>query len=34
MLYDIDVAKVAAAEGASTKKSKLKDRIPHTKQFR
>uniref|UniRef100_A0ACD5ZZR1 Uncharacterized protein n=1 Tax=Avena sativa TaxID=4498 RepID=A0ACD5ZZR1_AVESA len=34
MLYDIDVGKVAAAEGASTKKSKLKERIPHTKQFR
>ncbi|CAM0911224.1 unnamed protein product [Alopecurus aequalis] len=34
MLYDIDVGKVAAAEGGSTKKSKLKERIPHTKQFR
>ena len=34
MLYDIDVGKVAAAEGGSTKKSKLKERIPHTKEFR
>ncbi|KAG8046526.1 hypothetical protein GUJ93_ZPchr0008g12783 [Zizania palustris] len=34
MLYDIDVGKVAAAEEGSTKKSKLKQRLPHTKQFR
>ncbi|KAL5231682.1 hypothetical protein ABZP36_030458 [Zizania latifolia] len=34
MLYDIDVGKVAAAEQGSTKKSKLKQRLPHTKQFR
>ncbi|KAF0900699.1 hypothetical protein E2562_034405 [Oryza meyeriana var. granulata] len=34
MLYDIDVGKVAAAEEASSKKSKLKQRLPHTKQFR
>lgn len=34
MLYDIDVGKVAAAEQGSTKKSKLKQRLPHTDQFR
>uniref|UniRef100_A0A0E0I7C7 Uncharacterized protein n=1 Tax=Oryza nivara TaxID=4536 RepID=A0A0E0I7C7_ORYNI len=37
MLYDIDVGKLAAAEvelAASSKKSKLKQRLPHTKQFR
>ncbi|TVU42814.1 hypothetical protein EJB05_09242 [Eragrostis curvula] len=34
MLYDIDVGKVAAAEEGSTKKSKLKQRLPHTEQFR
>ncbi|KAL6658999.1 hypothetical protein ACP70R_003039 [Stipagrostis hirtigluma subsp. patula] len=34
MLYDIDVGKVAAAEEGSTKKSKLKQRLPHTDQFR
>ena len=34
MLYDLDGGKVAAIEGGSTKKSKLKERIPHTKQFR
>ncbi|CAO2205791.1 unnamed protein product [Urochloa humidicola] len=36
MLYDIDVGKVAAAEeaGGSGKKSKRKERLPHTEQFR
>ncbi|RLN04906.1 protein NRT1/ PTR FAMILY 6.3-like [Panicum miliaceum] len=34
MLYDIDVGKVAAAEEGSTKKSKRKERLPHTEQFR
>ncbi|GJN12414.1 hypothetical protein PR202_ga30689 [Eleusine coracana subsp. coracana] len=35
LLYDIDVGKVAAAEQqGSTKKSKLKQRLPHTDQFR
>ncbi|XP_062192760.1 protein NRT1/ PTR FAMILY 6.3-like [Phragmites australis] len=34
MLYDIDIGKVAAAEEGSTKKSKLKQRLPHTEQFR
>ncbi|CAL4996804.1 unnamed protein product [Urochloa decumbens] len=35
MLYDIDVGKVAAAEEAgSGKKSKRKERLPHTEQFR
>ncbi|CAL5004005.1 unnamed protein product [Urochloa decumbens] len=35
MLYDIDVGKVAAAEEAgSAKKSKRKERLPHTEQFR
>ncbi|KQJ95347.1 protein NRT1/ PTR FAMILY 6.3 [Brachypodium distachyon] len=35
MLYDIDVGKAAAADEAGNgKKSKLKERIPHTKQFR
>ncbi|XP_040382618.1 protein NRT1/ PTR FAMILY 6.3-like [Oryza brachyantha] len=33
MLYDIDVGKLAAAEEVSSKKSKLKQRLPHTKQF-
>jgi peptide/histidine transporter 3/4 len=34
MLYDIDVGKVAAAEEGSTKKSKRKEKLPHTDQFR
>uniref|UniRef100_A0A0D9X4J9 Uncharacterized protein n=1 Tax=Leersia perrieri TaxID=77586 RepID=A0A0D9X4J9_9ORYZ len=36
MLHDIDVGKIAAveAEEASSKKSKIKQRLPHTKQFR
>ncbi|KAG2581643.1 hypothetical protein PVAP13_6KG067100 [Panicum virgatum] len=34
MLYDIDVGKVAAAEEGSTKKTKRKERLPHTDQFR
>ncbi|XP_062195452.1 protein NRT1/ PTR FAMILY 6.3-like [Phragmites australis] len=34
MLYDIDVGKVAAAEEGSTKKSKFKQRLPHTDQFK
>ncbi|KAL6857013.1 hypothetical protein ACP4OV_018395 [Aristida adscensionis] len=33
MLYDIDAGKVAAAEEGSTKKTKLKQRLPHTDQF-
>nr|WJL93858.1 nitrate transporter NRT1.1A [Saccharum hybrid cultivar] len=34
MLYDIDVGKAAAVEEGSTKKSKRKERLPHTDQFR
>lgn len=34
MLYDIDVGKAAAAEEGSNKKSKRKERLPHTDQFR
>nr|CAB3482189.1 unnamed protein product [Digitaria exilis] len=34
MLYDIDVGKLVAVEEASTKKSKRKERLPHTEQFR
>ncbi|XP_025820421.1 protein NRT1/ PTR FAMILY 6.3-like isoform X2 [Panicum hallii] len=34
MLYDIDIGKVAAAEEGSTKKTKRKERLPHTEQFR
>jgi hypothetical protein len=34
MLYDIDIGKFAAAGTGSTKKSKLKRRLPHTEQFR
>ncbi|PWZ44521.1 Protein NRT1/ PTR FAMILY 6.3 [Zea mays] len=35
MLYDVDVGKAAAVEdGSSSKKSKRKERLPHTDQFR
>ncbi|KAG2576807.1 protein NRT1/ PTR FAMILY 6.3-like [Panicum virgatum] len=34
MLYDIDAGKLAAADEGSTKKSKRKERLPHTDQFR
>ncbi|KAJ1267337.1 hypothetical protein BS78_07G048000 [Paspalum vaginatum] len=34
LLYDIDLGKAAAAEEGSAKKSKRKERLPHTDQFR
>lgn len=34
MLYDIDVGKLVDAEEVSSKKSKRKERLPHTEQFR